>query len=125
MDEALKAALVSLSGQSKSVKSATVEHLCKGLNSVTSPTGAGLITVWLGIAVENGANPRNSVEAVLQCFFKWSQGIVSAGSDKATDMKNDAEVMAGLQLLGQSVVSHLLRMPDLRHHLSHSREILT
>jgi hypothetical protein len=123
MNETFKVSLLSLSRQTKDVKTAVVEQLCKGLNSVTSPTGAGFIGIWLGVAVENGADPEKSVESVLQCFFKWSQRTIAEDAENGAGVPNDPEIVAGLRLLGQSLVRHLSQLPDLRRHLGGSEDI--
>ncbi len=77
-------------------------ELAGNLPLIKSPTGAGLLAVWYGAGVEHGAKPSDSFAAVLQTFLRWSRTISSDETQAPSD-----ETIAGLQLLGQSLVAHL------------------
>jgi hypothetical protein len=91
---------------------------------VGSPTGAGLVAVWLGAGVEGGRDPDRTGRPIAEAFLKWSRTIATGPDDAAANdvdrdsPQPDEETIAGLQLLGQALVAHLARSPQLRRWLT-------
>lgn len=87
---------------------------------IASPTGAGLVAVWLGAGVEGGRDPDRTGRPIAEAFLKWSRTIATGPDDAAANDADrdgpqpDEETIAGLQLLGQALVAHLARSPQLR-----------
>lgn len=85
-----------------------------------SPTGAGFLAVWLGARVEHGRDPDRTGQPIVDAFLKWSGTIATAPADAEGDDAGgeapppDDETSAGLRLLGQALVAHLARSPQLR-----------
>jgi hypothetical protein len=100
----------------------------------SSPTAAGLLAVWIGASVEDGADPEATCEPILETFLKWSQtletppeddeGEDEGGEDEESVVPEpDAETVLGLQFLGQALVAHLARAPDKRRWAAETPEI--
>jgi hypothetical protein len=82
-----------------------------------SATGAGFLAVWLGAGVERGRDPERTGRPIADAFVKWSRTIDRGPEADAAhgDLQEpDEETIAGLQLLGQALVAHLARSPQLR-----------
>jgi len=101
--------------------------LGNALAGVTSPTGAGFLSMWLGAGVENDAGPEPSCQPIIDTFMKWSRTVktLTDGSDAetASTPQPDAETINGLQLLGQALVAHVGRLPKVREWLRDTDEI--
>jgi hypothetical protein len=96
---------------------------------VDSPTGAGFMAVWLGAGVEGGRDPERTCRPIAEAFLKWSRTIDTGPAGAAADgadgdlRQPDEETTAGLQLLGQALVAHLARSPQLRRWLAETGDI--
>jgi hypothetical protein len=112
-----------------------VTQIADMLKETSSPTGAGFLAVWLGAGVERGKDAELTCGPVLETFLKWSRTVeTSPESDKsetdedpavddASATEPDPEAIAGLQLLGQSLVAHLARCPDQRRQATQNESI--
>jgi hypothetical protein len=111
-----------------------VTQIADMLKETSSPTGAGFLAVWLGAGVERGRNAEPTCAPVLETFLKWSMTVETppereeseADEDLAADVAApdpDPETIAGLQLLGQSLVAHLARSPDQRQAATQNQAI--
>lgn len=98
-------ALVALDGPEAEQKRARV---AAALRRVQSPSGAGLIAVWLGAGVEHGADPSPEVQPLLDCLLRFTRQVRTGDGDFREDEVDDA-LAVGLEYLGQGLVSHLSR----------------
>jgi hypothetical protein len=85
---------------------------------LSSPTGAGLLAVWLGARVEHGSDPGGAGRPIAEAFLKWSRTIETSpedGDDADEDRPQpDQATIAGMRGLGQALVPLLARWPHLR-----------
>jgi hypothetical protein len=81
------------------------------LTDITSASGAGFISVWLGADVERGADPFPEFQPLLDCFLRFTRQVKIEDGDITKD-KIDEELAIGLEFLGQGIVAHLSK--DLR-----------
>ena len=90
------------------------------------PAGAAWLALTLGAAIEGGAPVDLTGPAVVDLLLSWLPKLPVDEADADTDADavpreptpEQAEVLAALPLLGQSVVAHLARMPQLREELA-------
>jgi hypothetical protein len=101
--------------------------VANALAGVTSPVGAGFLSVWLGASVENGATPEPTCRPIIDTFMKWSRTVetISDDCDAETELTDqpDAETIDGLQLLGQALIAHVTRLPTIREWMRDTDEI--
>jgi hypothetical protein len=98
--------------------------IANALSALTSPTGAGFLAVRLGAAVERGAAPEATCRPIIDTFLKWSRTIETyPDGHNGTQPEPDPEALAGLQLLGQAIISHVARLPDVCNGMRESPEI--
>jgi hypothetical protein len=45
------------------------------LPKLNSPTGAGLLAIWLGAAVERGEDPERTCHPIIETFLRWSRTV--------------------------------------------------
>ena len=81
------------------------------LADVTSPSGAGLIALWLGASVEHGADPLPQIQPLLDCFLRFTRQVKTEDGEVIED-GTDEELAFGLELVGQGFVAHLSRAPE-------------
>lgn len=102
------------------------ERVADALPGLESPAGAGFLGVWLGAGVEDGRAPERTGRQIVQTFLRWSGSLETPpeeeddheDEDRELDFPEpDEEVVAGLQLLGQALVAHLVRSPSLMEWL--------
>lgn len=79
------------------------------------PIGAAWIAITLGSAVERGLSPATSAQAVVELMRRWLDAMPA--DDDAEDVLAP-DVVAAFPWLGQAVVAHLARAPDLRARLA-------
>ena len=83
------------------------------IGTISSPTGAGMLAVWLGSAVEAGADPEETVGTLLDAFSERVEFLSESVSDTDdAELSVDEELDAGLEFLGQGLVAHLVRCPE-------------
>ena len=113
--------------------------VAQALPGVSSPSGAGILAVWLGAGVEGGRDPELTCRPIVETFLRWSRTVETPPVEdededgefgEETDEQGgddypglDEETAAGLQLLGQALVAHLSRSPDLLKWVADSAEI--
>jgi hypothetical protein len=85
------------------------------------PIGAAWIAITLGSAVERGLPPKASATAVVGLMRRW---LDSMQPDEDGDRALPAAVVGPFRWLGQSVVAHLAREPDLRGRLAADADLL-
>jgi hypothetical protein len=100
-----------------------VKQIAAILAECSSPTGAGFLAVWLGAGVERGKDADLTCQPILETFLKWSGTVETPPEREDAEADDDPpgedapepdpETIAGLQLLGQSLVAHLARSPEL------------
>lgn len=107
VDDQFSPPLVHALGDLLGAGEAAVDELASVLPTLESGLGAGLLCVWFGARVENGADPTRSTDAVAGVF------------------RNSLE-LAGrpLQLVGQGLVAHLGRDEAARQRLGADPELL-
>jgi hypothetical protein len=93
-------------------------RIAERLFRITSPAGAGLVAVWLGAAVEKGADPKASGRFVISSIIDWSRRLPVPPDDGQNAQEFeipdiDSDLLRGLEMLGQSAVAHLSRDEDL------------
>lgn len=101
------------------------------LAEITSPTGAGILAVWLGGEAESGGNPAPIIPYLLNYFFALGESLNLPMTDdedvieqfNETFDDNDERVQ-GIQYLGQSLVAHVARCPDQWEILSNDDALL-
>lgn len=101
-------ALNDLAGLTLFSREEILPRVASALSNVTSPSGAGFIAVWLGASVEHGADPCSQTQPLLDCFLRFAR-LVKTDVEGGAEVENDDELVRGLELLGQSLVSHLSR----------------
>lgn len=89
-------------------------RIAESLHEITSPTGVGLIAIWLGAAIENEGDPKVSGKFVISSIIDWSKQVPDLPEDdeQGDDSKLpkvDSDLVRGLEMLGQSAVAHLSR----------------
>lgn len=125
----LRRALNAFATLTKGERQAAMTAVADMLAELTSPTGAGVLALWLGAAVEGGRDPELSCRPIVETFLRWSRTVETApepgGDDEdfEDDPEPDEETIAGLQKLGQSLVAHLSRASGLRKWLAETGEI--
>ncbi len=73
------------------------------LEDIHSTGGAGMVALWLGACVEQGADPSLSLQPILDAFLRFTNQI-------ETDEETlDADLVIGLEFFGPSLVAHLSR----------------
>lgn len=99
--------------------------LIQGFPTITAPIGAGLLAVWFGSGVENGAEPEPTAGVILQTMLNQTRKIVTVpeASDEE-DPPADEEVLSGIQFLGQALVAHVGRSAVLRERISRNAQIV-
>jgi hypothetical protein len=123
----LTRALNALAAVSPQQREAAGPALANTLTELTSPTGAGFLSVWLGAGVESGAAPDLTCRQIIDTFMKWSRTVETlndsddAGGQSAPEP--EVETIAGLQLMGQGLVAHIARLPDVREWMRDTGEI--
>lgn len=90
---------------------------------VRSPIAAGLIAMWLGAVAESGRDPAPVIPSLFAAMLTWSGTIRTAGVEGCSDTIDD-ELETGLQWLGQGLVAHLSRCPDLKELYSTREDVL-
>jgi hypothetical protein len=102
-------------------------ELAGALTGLTSPTGAGFLSIWIGANVENGATPEPSCRPIIDTFMKWSRTIETStdggDTERGSVPEPNAETISGLQLLGQALVPHVARLPKIRDWMRDTAEI--
>ncbi|HVJ13947.1 MAG TPA: hypothetical protein VM686_00840 [Polyangiaceae bacterium] len=73
------------------------------------PLGAAWIAITLGSAVEQGSSPASSAPAVVDLMRRWLDAMPDDDEDVLP-----RDVVAAFPWLGQSLVTHLVRAPELR-----------
>jgi hypothetical protein len=75
--------------------------------------------------VERGGEPGETCRPIIDTFLKWSRTIETSpnGNDDIVRPAPDAGVLTGLQLLGQAIVAHVARLPDVRKWMRDTPEI--
>ena len=86
--------------------------IADAIPSVSSPTGAGMLAIWLGASVEQGIEPGPTIEPVLGTLLRWTRTFVTNDDDETPDPEPESEALIGTELLGQSLVAHLARSPE-------------
>ena len=97
------------------------------LGEVTNASGTGLLAVWLGAGVERGDDPLQTGEAILNSLLHWA-GSVETLPDEGVDDDEpelDSELVAGLEMLGQGLVAHLSRSPEMLQRISTDNDVVT
>lgn len=112
-----------------------VTQIANILGATSSPAGAGFLAVWLGAGVERGKDAGLTCAPILETFLQWSRKIATPPERGESDADEeepydavlvaepDPETIAGLQLLGQSLVVHLAHSPDLRRAAAQNEQI--
>lgn len=85
------------------------------------PIGAAWIAITLGSAVEDGLPPVASAEAVVGLMRRW---LDSMSPPEGTERALAPDVVAAFPWLGQSVVAHLARAPEVRGRLADDARLL-
>jgi hypothetical protein len=85
------------------------------------PIGAAWIAITLGSAVERGLPPKASATAVVGLMRRW---LDSMQPDEDGENELPPDVVEPFGWLGQSVVAHLAREPDLRGRLAAEADLL-
>lgn len=98
------------------------------------PAGAGWIALLLGVAVERGADPAQTMPALVQCLRSWLQQLPTPviTQDEEGEEQEDypdptpaqQELIEALQPFGQSLVAHLAQMPAERQKLGEDTALL-
>ena len=101
-------ALNDLAGLTSFSREEILPRVASALSNVTSPRGAGFIAIWLGASVEHGADPCLQTQPLVDCFLRFAR-LIQTDVEGEAEVKNDDELVSGLELLGQSLVSHLSR----------------
>lgn len=82
------------------------------LQDITSASGAGFVTIWLGAGVEHGADPFPQIQPLLDCFLRFTRQVTIEDEEivegESEDVPED-ELAVGLELLGVGLVAHLSR----------------
>lgn len=100
------------------------KQLADSLAGIASPAGAGLLAIWLGAAVEGGMSPDDSLVPILDKLLDYARAIYAAEDEEDADWEPSDEVLIGLELLGQSLVAHLLRRPERRAEIRQDADIM-
>lgn len=101
------------------------ELLTQALPTIDAPIGAGLLAVWFGSGVENGAAPDATMLPILRTMIRWTQQIMTAPDDsERDDPEPDEEVVTGVQFLGQALVAHLGHSRTLRDQVLAKSDVL-
>jgi len=85
------------------------------------PAGAAWVAVAFGTAIEKGLDPKLSGRAVMELFQWWLLQLPAPSKDrskKANPTDHQEELLASMPWLGQSVVSHVAKMPEYREELA-------
>jgi hypothetical protein len=110
-EEPFREALNALSSLQSFDEEQIRSYVASSLRDVTSPCSAGIIAIWLGAGVEDGANPSPQFQPLLDCFLKFT-GQVTTDDKGNTQDDNNNELSLGLEFLGQGFVAHLSRDPQ-------------
>jgi hypothetical protein len=101
------------------------ELLTQALPNIEAPIGAGLLAVWFGSGVENGADPDATTIPILRTMIQWTQKIITAPEDsEKDDPEPDEEILTGVQFLGQALVAHLGHSRPLRDKVAAKPDVL-
>jgi hypothetical protein len=84
------------------------------------PMGAAWIAITFGSAVEQGLSPATSAQAVVDLMRRWLDSMPANDDDKDV---LPSDVVAAFPWLGQSVVAHLARVPELRARLANDARL--
>lgn len=95
--------VVALDGHDEKEKRSAV---ATALGKVTSPSGAGLIAVWLGAGAEGGADPFPQTQPLLDCLLRFTHH-VNTDDEDFTEGEIDDELAVGLECLGQGTPASL------------------
>jgi hypothetical protein len=93
-------------------------------------TGAGGLALWLGAGVEHGLDPQSSVRPLLKTMQRWWRSLnipaidPEAEEDAFPEHTVDPQVELGLQWLGQGLVAHLARLPELRTQIAQQPNLM-
>ena len=94
------------------------------LQHLQSPIGVGFLFVWLGAAVENGFDPEDTAIPLLETFLKWTRTVQTASEgSEAEDPPVEKNTLIGLERMGQGLVAHLSRTPELTRRLSRDKAV--
>lgn len=104
--------LVEAMGQLLGEGEEAVDALADAMPSLDAPLAKGILSVWFGARVENGADATRSIDAVVACF----RSLVPASEDP--------EHARGFQLVSQALVAHLARHEPTRERLGADTELL-
>ncbi len=121
ISERLRSALNAFA-QIKATSSAGIAKLlAPRVPDLESPVGMGLLAVWIGAAVENGADPADTLFHLVEAFMRLSRTLPDLDEDEERDLDEvlagHEETLIGLQNLGRSIVSHLSRGKGLKQLL--------
>jgi hypothetical protein len=78
------------------------------LSEVTSPIGAGNLAVWLGASVEAGIEAEPTTQPIMESLLHWCKVLPDPVAPPSPVL------LEGLDRLGQGLVAHLSRAPELR-----------
>jgi len=98
------------------------------LPELTAPRGAGLLAVWLGGAVEKGADPEPAIPHLFGTLLRWSRTVSlpepDAEGNPPGELVLSEETLGGLEWLGQGLVAHLAQSPSTRSVYAAREEVL-
>lgn len=80
-----------------------IRRVCAELPEVSSPYGAAMLAVWLGVMVENGHDPALSFKAVRDTYLNWS---ITIQTHEDAEVKVTEGALHALENCGRSLVSH-------------------
>jgi hypothetical protein len=103
---------------------AVLERAAEALKTLP-PWGAAWLAVAMGAVVERrGADAPVSARPVVDLLLSWLPQLPNAEAGEDSPTPAQRELLEALQLLGQSVVAHLARAPDLKAELSQNLPLL-
>ena len=97
--------------------------LIQSLPEITSPSGAGMLAVWLGAGVERGADPQPAIAPMLATLLRWSREVATDADGGGAGPDGDLDT--GMQMLGQGMVAHLSRAPEQIAEIQKRAEVVT
>ncbi|MCC9600895.1 hypothetical protein LOC67_09980 [Stieleria sp. JC731] len=97
------------------------QRLASRLDEVFSAPGAGFLAVYFGAAVESGADPDVTGPSIVNAMLRFASSVDVPGDDACDDDDEDFDpaTVTGLELLGQGLVAHVSRSPNMLQRLSH------
>ncbi len=123
-DPPLRAALQSHAALPPDARAHVRHEVARAIPDLDEPIGAGMLAVWLGAVVEDGAEPAETTPPLLDAMLRWVARIETAGDDDGPDPEPDSAIVSGVQLLGQALVAHIARSPTLRAEIGERADVI-